>query len=79
MEQTNQKNQLKGRKDVNELEGNLFFRPLKDVDCLLLVMYLILIVGLPFTNLENPLTVEENDEVNSCALHIKVCIPWYRN
>lgn len=39
MEQTNQKNQLKGRKDVNELEGLLFFRLLEDVDRLLLAMY----------------------------------------
>lgn len=37
-------------------------------------MYLMLVVGLTFTYLGDPLTVEEKDEVNSYVLHIKVCI-----
>lgn len=70
-----QKNQLKGRKDVNELEGNLLSLQLKDVDCLLLTIYLILIVSLPIYRSTRILNCWKKDEVNSYALHIKVCVP----
>lgn len=39
--------------------------------CLLVSLDVLLTVCLPFTNLGDPLTVEEKDEVNSSALH------WY--
>lgn len=48
---------------------------MKGVDCLLLSVYLVLTVGLPFTYVRYPLTTEENDELNSYALHIRARIP----
>lgn len=41
-------------------------------------MYLLLTVVVPFAYLGDPLIVEENGEVNSYALHIKVCILAHR-
>lgn len=35
-------------------------------------VYLLLPVGLPFTDLGDPLTAEKKEEVNSFALHIMV-------
>lgn len=55
---------------MNELEG-FHSLPLVDVDCLLLSMSLMLIIGLPFTDVGDSLTAEKKDE-DSYALHIKI-------
>lgn len=60
---------------VDERKVVLFFSNWKVLTALLLSVYLLLTVALPFTDLRDPLTPEEKDEVNSYALHIMVCIP----